>query len=262
MSKVHGGGGRHLLDAGSRLVQALSRRSGLEVALTVLNDYDHQLSAVLAGGLDIAWLPPLLHARATAEGARLVAVPERGGFITCRAAVLVRADSPARTTADLKSPRAAWITRLSATGHIFPRIDLAAHGVGFSSETFYDAPARCFTAVSMGHADLCAAFVSSTAEEVGRAQQEVIALYGSPVEKLRVLHVTDLIPPDGMVLAAATSIDDEHALRGALLSLHEDAEGLRAIGDLLRAERLVGVTDGLRRMLRSWTELALARNAP
>jgi ABC-type phosphate/phosphonate transport system substrate-binding protein len=232
---------------------------GVPVDLVVTADYDHQLASVLAGGLDIAWLPPLLHARATGEGARLAAVPERGGFITCRAAVLVSRGAPFQSLADLRGVRAAWFSRLSSTGHVFPRIDLVSQGVTFSDEAFYDGPDKVFAAVAEGHADLCSCFVSSASLDPARATEEVAKIHGSAASALRVLHVTDLIPPDGIVVAAATSEQNELAIRDALLLLHESAEGQKAVQGLLRAQRLVGVTDALRRMLRSWTELALSR---
>jgi ABC-type phosphate/phosphonate transport system substrate-binding protein len=144
---------------------------------------------------------------------------------------------------------------------VFPRIDLLAHGVTFASESFHDTAAGAFAAVSAGEADVCAAFVGSATVDAVLGAAEVLRLYGERVADLRVLHVTDLIPPDGIALSAGAAAD-ESAVRAALLSLHETAEGAAAVKGLLQAERLVGVADPLKRMLRSWTELALSRAEP
>jgi phosphonate transport system substrate-binding protein len=259
ISKLHGGSGPPLRDQAGRFTEVLQQRLGAEVSLVVCDDYDHQLAAVLAGNLDLAWLPPLSHARLTAEGARLLAVPERGGFLTCRAAILVAKVAPIWSLADLRGARAAWSTRLSSTGHVFPRIDLVSLGVDLRAESFYGGSATAFAAVASGEAELCACFVSSRSADPVLAAEEVARIHGPAVAPLRVLHVTDLIPPDGIVVGGSTSADDEGRIREALLSLHELPAGRAALLGLLRAQRLAGVTEALHATLRSWTELALSR---
>ncbi len=259
VSRVHGAGGAALLESAGRFAAELTRRLGRQVDLSVALDYDHQLSAVLAGGLDLAWLPPLLHARAAAEGASLLAVPERSGFITCRSAVLVRrAPATLVDLASLRGVRAAWVSRLSATGHVFPRIDLLAHGATFSDEAFHETPARAMAQVAEGNADLCAVFVGSAATDEQLAAAEVRRLYPEMAERLAVLHVTDLIPPDGLALAAGADAD-EAELRDALFAFHQTLPGARVLKDLMAADKLVAVADPLKHMLRSWTLLSIAR---
>ena len=52
------------------LCQGLAVGLGSAVEPALYEDYDGLLRAVLDGGVDVAWLPPLLHARAAAQGAR------------------------------------------------------------------------------------------------------------------------------------------------------------------------------------------------
>jgi ABC-type phosphate/phosphonate transport system substrate-binding protein len=75
------------------------------------------------------------------------------------------------------------------------------------------------------------------------AQLELRRSLGDRVgAQLRILDVTDPIPPDGMVLAPPLDGRLQAGLRDALLSLHDDAAGARALHALLQAERLMPVT--------------------
>src|SRR5438067_5688630 len=123
------------------LPQALAKGLGSPVMASMADDYEQLLKCVLDGAVDVAWLPPLLHARAAEQGARLVALPQRGGWLTFRSALLVRKDDPVQNLAGLRGVRAAWRDRSSASGYLFPRLELAARGVSpekaFASEKFY-----------------------------------------------------------------------------------------------------------------------------
>src|SRR4051812_2694995 len=188
------------------LARALSAGLDRLVTPVVARDYEQLLAKVNAGDADLAWLPPLLHARAVENGARLVALPQRGGWLTFRSALLVRKDDPARTPADLRGARAAWRDRSSASGYLFPRLDLATLGApperSLSTETFYGSIARAAEAVVKREADLCTCHVSDpAARDPARARTDVKSALGPLADSLRVLHVTEPIPPDGFVVA-------------------------------------------------------------
>src|SRR4051794_37538194 len=106
------------------LAGALAPGLGSAVVATMSEDYDQLLRQVIAGAVDVAWLPPLLHARAAEQGALLVALPQRGGWLTFRSALLVRKDDPVKNLAGLRGVRAAWRDRSSASGYLFPRLEL------------------------------------------------------------------------------------------------------------------------------------------
>src|SRR3954468_8929067 len=103
---------------------ALTAALGSPVTAALADDYDDLINRVLTAAVDVAWLPPLLHARAAEQGARLVALPQRGGWLTFRSALLVRKDDPAKKPGDLNKVRAAWRDRSSASGYLFPRLEL------------------------------------------------------------------------------------------------------------------------------------------
>src|SRR6266849_4660221 len=93
------------------LPHALAAGLGSPVEGNFAEDYEQLLAQVLSGAVDVAWLPPLLHARAAGKGARLVALPQRGGWLTFRSALLVRKEDPIKTVAGLRGARAAWRDR-------------------------------------------------------------------------------------------------------------------------------------------------------
>jgi len=250
ISRSHAG---HNLDAGARqFAEAVSARVGRKINVTITPDYERLLDGVLVGGISIAWMPPLMHVRATANGAPLACVTQRGGALAYRAALLVRADSLRTTVRGLRGVRAAWADPYSASGYLFPQLHLLAAGVDprydFAGEAFHGTGAAACRAVADGDAELCAHYVSDSAGATRDDGWKLAflelrrALGDSVAGKLRILDVTDPIPPDGMVLAPPLDGRLQAAVRDALLSLHDDARGAAALQMLMQAERLMPVT--------------------
>jgi ABC-type phosphate/phosphonate transport system substrate-binding protein len=261
-SKNHGGGTEAMSIWGPRFCAVLGAMLGTEVALHISADYEALLADVERGVAQAAWLPPLLQARAEASGARLVAVTQRAGWLTYRSAVLVRRDAPWRDVGSLRGVRAAWVDPHSASGYFFPRLELVSKGATFASETFYGLPERTFAAVAADLADLCACFVSNpTADEPGRAAADVARSAGAHGVSLRILHVTDQIPPDGIALSRSVDPLEAERIAAALVAMHQTEQGKNALRELLHADRFVALTDSLRATLRSWMDAAAARVA-
>ncbi|HEY2744768.1 MAG TPA: PhnD/SsuA/transferrin family substrate-binding protein, partial [Polyangia bacterium] len=100
ISRSHAG---RSLDLGAQLLaDALGARLGRRIAVIITPDYERLLEGVLVGAIAIAWMPPLLHVRASHKGALLAAVSERNGALAYRAALLVRADSHRTTVRSLR----------------------------------------------------------------------------------------------------------------------------------------------------------------
>lgn len=241
------------LDAGARrFAAALAARLGRKVGATITRDYEQLLDGLLVGGISIAWMPPLVHVRAAEKGAPLACVSQRGGALTYRSALIVRGDSHRTTVRGLRGVRAAWADPFSASGYLFPQLHLLAAGLDprydFASESFHGSAARACRAVSDGEADLCAHYISDAAGAASSqhwklGQLELRQALGDAVaDQLRILDVTDPIPPDGMVLAPPLDGRLQATVRDALLRLHEDAQGKEALRGLLQAERLMPVT--------------------
>jgi ABC-type phosphate/phosphonate transport system substrate-binding protein len=223
------------------MVAALSARLRRPVRLHVSSDYQALYSDV-EKGIEIAWLPPLVHARAASFGATLVAVSLRGASLTYRSALVVRKDHPAADCRALGQVRAAWTDRRSASGFLFPRLHLLKAGVTLASEAFLGAGSSVCAAVADGSADVGAGHVSEEAgDDQARALLDVMRHYTASEWRLRVLEVTGSIPPDGIVVGPGVPAAERAQICAALLGIHESPEGKAALADLLSAEKLVAV---------------------
>ncbi|MCU1280524.1 MAG: Phosphonate transporter phosphate-binding periplasmic component [bacterium] len=244
-------GGPALLDGARQFATALGQRLGLPVEVSVTYDYATLLKTLVGNGAELAWMPPLIHARAAALGARLVALSQRGGQLGYRSAIVV-ASERFGSVRDLVGVRAAWVDRASSSGYVFPRLHLLAAGLDpvatFASERFYGSATSACRAVAGGEADVTACFLGA-AQDRAAAQGEVERTVKAGAA-LRVLDVTAMIPADGFVVAPA--VDDERckALRTALTQMHVGVEGAGALQALLQAERLVRAPDDVVRDLR------------
>jgi phosphonate transport system substrate-binding protein len=235
-------GGPALLDGARLFAAALAKQLGADVDVVVSYDYAALLKAVLGGGAELAWMPPLMHARAAAAGARLIALSQRGGTLGYHSAILVAGDRW-RSVRELAGVRAAWVDRSSSSGYIFPRLHLLAAGLPpatlFASERFCGSATNACRLLAAGDADLAACFLSLAADR-GAAQREVEHTFNTG-DRVRVLDITAKIPPDGFVVAPPIDEARVHALRGALLSLHTSADGRAALETLLQAQCLARV---------------------
>ncbi len=246
ISRSHGG--VQVEEGARKFAERLGARAGLPVELRVERDYQDLFDALTTGRVTLAWLPPLLYARAAVDGLTLAAVPERAGGLLYRSAILVARAAPFRSAAELRATRAAWVDQNSASGYMFPRQYLVGVGVTFSTETFHGSPNVAAQEVTAGRADLSTCPVpGNDAKQASRGVRDVL---GATAKMLRVLAVTDAIPPDGLVFSPDSTDSVKQQLASALLEMHEDEAGLLAMRLLFNAERLLGSTDATARMFR------------
>ncbi|MCA1663427.1 MAG: phosphate/phosphite/phosphonate ABC transporter substrate-binding protein, partial [Myxococcales bacterium] len=212
-------GGPTLLDGARQFAAALGTRLATTVQVVVSYDYAALLKATITGNVELAWMPPLVHARAAAQGGRLVALSQRGGSLGYRSAILVGNDRY-RTVRDLVGVRAAWVDPSSASGYIFPRLHLLAAAADraalFASERFCGSATNACRLVMAGEADLAACFLSVGSDRES-AQREIARMFNSG-SALRVLDVTAKIPSDGFAIAPTVDETRANALRSALLT--------------------------------------------
>jgi phosphonate transport system substrate-binding protein len=211
------------------------------------------VGAVIEGRAHAAWAPPIAHARAVRDGAELIAIPERRGLLAFRSALLVRTESVWVSPAGMRGVRAAWTDPSSASGYLFPRMHLEAAGVDPKrdlTEHFHGSARRACEAVLSGEADLCACFVRpDSAGDPQLALADVDRIVRGASERLRVIALTDVIPPDGIIFGPALAAADRHGVRDALLELHRTPEGRTALDLLMQAERLVPPNEHVLRLI-------------
>ncbi len=225
---------RRRLNAACR---ALKQSLGYDVRGRIAPDYPALLSAIGGGEVELAWLPPVVALQAgAARIARPIAMPVRGGVATFHTALFARADSPLRSTADLKGVRAAWVDRQSASGYLVIRGALRSQGVhldqAFSEEHVVGSHAAVVAAVREGQVDVGATFIREEPDghwtgNWGDLAAQVIARVGP-------------IPNDVIAAGVHLPMQLEARVRHALL-----AEGTTqtSAATLLEADRLVPADD-------------------
>jgi phosphonate transport system substrate-binding protein len=251
-------------DLAKQFVHALEATLGRRVEVRMVAVYQDLVDALTRGTTDFAWLPPLMQLDAEKGGAALVAMPQRGGWVTFRSALLVRKGDPFTRGAQLLGTRAAWRNEQSASGYLFPRLELLTHGTPpsppFASERFYGSVLKGAEAVVGGEADFCTTFVSEGAgKDFALAEREVAAALGPLAPRLRIVHVTELIPADGFMVAGHVAPADAQALARALHGIHTVPEGAGALKALMQAEKLVKVQPAMVTSMRTWLMMAQQR---
>ena len=172
--------------------EALAAALGQPVEAYGLAHYRELLEAMHDGGLDVAWLPPIIALRAAARGRTLpIAIPVRGGSASFSSALFTQPGSRIKQASHLGGARAAWVDRQSAAGYLVIRATLRSQGHDldriFKSEAFLGSHEAVVDAVLCGDADVGATFVTqspSTGLIVhagwGSASTQIVAV-GGPI---------------------------------------------------------------------------------
>jgi serine/threonine-protein kinase len=114
---------------GERVASWLKKRFEREVRPVVVGDYQALVDAIAEGEVDFAWMPPVSLVRAAEKGVGVVALAQRYGRPNYESAIIVRADSPLTSLAELRDKVVAYVDRESASGYLFAA-DLLARELG------------------------------------------------------------------------------------------------------------------------------------
>lgn len=217
------------------LFALVGRGFGRPVALVQKKTYREVNELLLTGEVEVAWIctgawPSL----AESGAAKLLVVPQVGGKTTYRSYLVVRAESPYRTLADLRGARIAYSDPLSLTGCRLPQRLLRQ--AGFAPEDFFagsfytHSHDNSLQAVGLGLADVAGvdSLVFDFLREVAPAQ----------VQGLRVLMTSEELPSPPIVVSEHISPQKQEAWRQAFVHLHETAEGRQVLARL-RIERFL-----------------------
>jgi len=118
---------RALLDA---LSVYLSTQVGVPVAAYRALTYEDLATRISTGDLQVAWLPPALFVELERSvGMRAVAAAERGLGVGYFSVFFTLVDSDIRTVEDIPGHSVGWVDPGSASGYVFPRLQLASYGI-------------------------------------------------------------------------------------------------------------------------------------
>ena len=117
----------------------LGRVSGLPVKLYESSDYNGTIQALSSGQVDVANIAGGGYANVDAQVgdkvAPLLTVRQAEGDMGYYSALLVRAESPIRTLADMKGRTLGYVDFNSTSGYLFPRWKMRQEG--FEPDTFF-----------------------------------------------------------------------------------------------------------------------------
>ncbi len=205
-------------------------------------DYAALLGAMTRGDLELAWLPPLIAARAAAAQTIVpVVVPVRAEDAWYHSALFSRAASPVRKLEDLRGVTAAWVDPESMAGYSVVRATLRMRGIdlaaAFARQSFVGAHEAVVQAVLSGAADVGATFVHLAQD--GRT----VLRAGWGTAAVNVILLAGPIPGDVLAAGKNVSAAVVDAVRGALTGqVREELRG--AALALLEADRFVEADAG------------------
>jgi phosphonate transport system substrate-binding protein len=248
-------------------VDALAAALDDDVEVHRAQDYRVIVSGLEHALVDFAWLPPLPAARAVRTRlAEPVAIVVRYGATSYMTGLVTRADSPIRSTDDLRDARVAWVDRDSAGGYLVLRAALARAGVrlafAFGREVFVRSHGAVARAVLDGQVDVGATCVHTDPDgTVHVARSPFAGDLGLPTEQLRVVFEAGPIPADIFAVRRGAAPRIRAAVEGALL--HGRPRQLHAAAcTLLYADGFAVPTADHRRMLEALLDdVASRRNS-
>lgn len=247
------------------LADLLSAELDQEVEVTIATDYSTIIEAMAAGQVDIGIMPPATYVLAHDQGAAEVllqaqipamdpdtATPTDELVDSFRGEILVRADSGIESLEDLRGASIAAQNAASASGYIFPVVEMADAGLDIHEDVTITTVAGIDAAIlAVLNGDVDAAF----AFEGGR----VLLLGEIPdiTDQVSVLYLTEnRIPNDA--IAVQPSMDDElkQRIKDAFLAIAEDPEGHEIVSSLYSHEGYAEADQAAYDIVRDYTQRA------
>lgn len=247
-----------VLASGRPIGDMLAREIGQPVEVSVPTSYAAVIEAMGANNVDVAWLAPFSYVIAHQKyGAEVILSSVRQGSKTYRAQIIVPADSPISSVAELKGKKFAFVDSASASGYLYPSALLKENGIDPQKDlgevVFAGGHDKVVIAVYNKQVDAGATFGDST--ETGPptdARVRVQSTLPDVMEKVRVLAKTEPIPNDTVSVRKGLAPDLVARIRSGLLKIAETDAGKQALRDLYQIDGLSEAEDreydGLRRV--------------
>ncbi len=229
-----------VLATGSTLARMLEVATGYRVRAEVPTSYAAVIEAMCAGRVDIAIFATfayvLANRRCGAE-VRLVSLRQNKPFYVAQ--ILYRADLNAKTLADLRGKKFAFVDPASASGYLFPAALLKKNGVDpdrfFSQVIFAGAHDKVVLAIYTGSVDAGATF-GDPDNPVFEARERVVGQYPDVRDKVKVLMYTDPIPNDTVSFRRELPDEVKEKVTKAMFRIAATAPGRETIFALYQHE--------------------------
>lgn len=219
----------------------LSKKLGVKVKVTLATDYSTIVEAMVSKKVDIGIMPPAAYVQARNQKAakailssklgafdRKTGLPIKGEFRgSFKGEILVKADSDIKSLKDLKGKKIATLSPTSASGYIYPVVEMRKAGIDPVKEstltTINDIPSE-ITSVLNGQQDAC--FVFEGARVVFNSKFEKNDL----MKELRVLYLTKAeIPNDAIAVHPSIDKELEKKIKETFLNMANDKTAKEAM---------------------------------
>ncbi|MBF2054242.1 MAG: phosphate/phosphite/phosphonate ABC transporter substrate-binding protein [Candidatus Sericytochromatia bacterium] len=237
--------GEELLRDIQPMIDVIEAGMGMEVIPTVAADYTGVVEAFKNQQLDVAFLSPAAYVLAAQEAnVRVILKSHRDGSPNYYGAIIVRADSPIQTVADLKGKRFAFGDPLSTSGHIFARKLMLEAGLNPERdlEKFIYAGSHDATILSVLNQKVDAG--ASYADDLdGKSSAWQRFLDPRDHHKIRVLAYTEPIPSDNICVSAEFPEALTQKLFETITAFTESEAGHALVKKLYKLDGYVAATD-------------------
>lgn len=248
------------------LARFLADRVGHDIITFRALSYDDLSQRMSTGSMHVAWLPPALFVELDRTvGLRALAAAERGGGVGYYAAFFTLDDNNIRSVDDLPGRSVGWVDPGSASGYVFPRLQLAAAGIdptdAFQEEVFFRSHEAVVRAVHDRAVDVGATFVHLDPLHPGSILRAGWLPGPDDVDAslIRALDPFGPLPAD--VVAATLDVPEglADALGDAFLDIHQVPEVQRAATRQFGTGRFMPVNPGAYDVLRHAMDMAEGR---
>ncbi|MDQ1910330.1 phosphate/phosphite/phosphonate ABC transporter substrate-binding protein [Paenibacillus sp. GD4] len=221
------------------LEKLLGDKLGIPVKVSVSTNYNTVIEAMASKKVDIGFLPPTGYVLAHDEKkavdlllqAQRYAIDDATGkedptklADSYKSMIIVKADSPIKSIADLKGKKIAWQDVTSSAGYIYPGLEMKKNGVDPDKDVTgitVKGHDKGVLAVLNGEVDAAAIFQD--------ARNTVMKDFPDVFSKTRVLFFTAGIPND--TISVRNDMDPEwrKKIADAFIALGKDPEGSKII---------------------------------
>lgn len=233
------------------LANMLTERLGRPVTATVATAPEALIEGLRSRKVDIGIFGPFALVLAEQRaGAVVILNSIRSGRDSYRAQFIVRSDSGIESLADLKGKVWAVPGLTSTSGYLFPRLALADAGIdGLTDVTVVNMVTHDATVMAVYYGDADFGTTFEDAHDVLRDELPDVN------EKIKVLHLTDSIPNDGVVVRKELHPDLIKEIQEALIAIGETEEGSALLTELFRVTGFVPATSERYEIVRRTYEL-------
>jgi phosphonate transport system substrate-binding protein len=229
-----------VMTGADELVAMLEKQTGLHITANIGTSYVGIVEAMGAGNVHVGWLPPVAYVFAQQRNGDLILLKsEREGRTTYRGQILVKADSPIKSVADLKGKRIAFPEQTSASGYYYPSALLKKEGIDPELDitpTFTGGHDSAVIALLKDSVDAACGY-DDIREKLARKD------FPGVMEETRVLAHTADIPNDNVSVIKTLPAELRQKIHDGLMAVAKTEAGHTALKELYDIDGFADATD-------------------